>query len=89
MKCRGIHYYEGGRISVLLTPEDTKLRGVVDFNRSTLETYLTFPATKSLHLYCIDNENFEEVISLIRFVKSLYIVDIFCYCNSDVEKSFI
>ena len=86
MRCRGIHYYEGGRISVLLTPEDTKLRGVVDFNRSTLETYLTFPATKSLHLYCIDNENFEEVISLIRFVKSLYIVDIFCYYNRELEE---
>lgn len=53
MKCRGIHYYDEGKITVLLVPEDTKLRGVVDFNRSMLETYLTFPATKSLHIYCI------------------------------------
>lgn len=89
MRCRGIHYYEGGKISVLLTPEDTKLRGTHILNRDALENYLTFPATKSLHLYCIDNENFEEVISLIRFVKPLYNVDVFCYCNSDVEKSFI
>ena len=85
MRCRGIHYYEGGRISVLLTPEDTKLRGTHILNRDALENYLTFPATKSLHLYCIDNENFEEVISLIRFVKSLYIVDIFCYYSSNLN----
>lgn len=84
MKCRGIHYYDEGKVTVLLVPEDTKLRGVVDFNRSTLETYLTFPATKSLHIYCISQENFEEVISLIRFVKSLYIVDIFCYYSSEL-----
>lgn len=84
MRCRGIHYYEGGKISVLLTPEDTKLRGTHTLNRDALENYLTFPATKSLHLYCIDNENFEEVISLIRFVKSLYIVDIFCYYSSEL-----
>ena len=84
MRCSGIHYYDGGRISVLLTPEDTKLRGISIFNRDTLENYLTFPATTSLHLYCIDNENFEEVISLIRFVKSLYNVDIFCYYSSEL-----
>lgn len=89
MKARPIRYSDEGKVTVLLVPEDTKLRGVVDFNRSTLETYLTFPATKSLHIYCISQENFEEVIALIRFVKSLYNVDVFCYCNSDVEKSFI
>lgn len=59
------------------------------FDRSVVEEYLKFPATKALKIYCIDNGNFEEVIGLIRFVKSLYNVDIFCYCNSDVEKPFI
>lgn len=53
MKARPIRYSDEGKVTVLLVPEDTKLRGVVDFNRSTLETYLTFPATKSLHIYCI------------------------------------
>ena len=89
MKARPIRYSDEGEIILLLYPEDTRIRSVGTFDRGVLAEYLSFLATKSLKIYCIDNENFEEVMGLIRFVKSLYNVDVFCYCNSDVEKSFI
>ena len=84
MKARPIRYSDEGEIILLLYPEDTRIRSVGIFDRSVVEEYLKFPATKALKIYCIDNENFEEVISLIRFVKSLYIVDIFCYYSSEL-----
>ena len=84
MKARPITYSDEGEIILLLYPEDTRIRSVGIFDRSVVEEYLKFPATKALKIYCIDNGNFEEVIGLIRFVKSLYIVDIFCYYSSEL-----
>ena len=84
MKARPIRYSDEGEIILLLYPEDTRIRSVGTFDRSVVEEYLKFPATKALKIYCIDNGNFEEVIGLIRFVKSLYIVDIFCYYSSEL-----
>ncbi len=84
MKARPIRYSDEGEIILLLYPEDTRIRSVGTFDRGVLAEYLSFPATKSLKIYCIDNDNFEEVMGLIRFVKSLYIVDIFCYYSSEL-----
>lgn len=84
MKARPIRYSDEGEIILLLYPEDTRIRSVGTFDRGVLAEYLSFPATKSLKIYCIDNDNFEEVMGLISFVKSLYIVDIFCYYSSEL-----
>ena len=86
MKARPIRYSDEGEIILLLYPEDTRIRSVGIFDRSVVEEYLKFPATKALKIYCIDNGNFEEVIGLIRFVKSLYNVVIFCYYNRELEE---
>lgn len=86
MKARPARYSDEGEIILLLYPEDTKIRSVGIFDRSVVEEYLKFPATKVLKIYCIDNENFEEVMGLIRFVKSLYNLDIFCYYNKELAK---
>lgn len=86
MKARPIRYSDEGEIILLLYPEDTRIRSVDTFDRGVLAEYLSFPATKSLKIYCIDNDNFEEVMGLIRFVISLYNVDVFCYYNRELEE---
>lgn len=80
MKYKEINYYDGGVISVHLAKNDTK-----EFDRAIVYKYLEFPATSSMRVIGIDEENFEEVVDLLRFVRSTSEIPIACYYEGTIQ----
>lgn len=71
MNCRA-NYYDDGMITVLFG------RGRKN-EVPLLKEYLSYPQTSQLHIYGITRQNYETVLALVRFAKSLYNFPIFCY----------
>lgn len=82
-----LSYYEDGMITVLLFSGEGKVpRSYSKLDRAELVRLLQFPNTSSLHIYNVTTQNYESVLGLVRFAKSLYNTPIFCYYDkSKVE----
>lgn len=82
-----LSYYEDGMITVLLfTGEGKAPRSYAPLSREEVARLLEFPKTTSLHLYNITEQNVEEVIGLLRFIKSLYNTPVFCYHDREISE---
>lgn len=80
-------YYDDGMVTVLLFNGAGKVpRSYSTIDREELGRVLQFPNTSSLHIYNVTRQNYEGVLGLVRFAKSLYNIPIFCYYDkSKVE----
>lgn len=71
MKCKA-NYYDDGMVTVLFG------KGKKD-ETPMVKEYLRYPQTSQLHIYGITQQNYEAVLALVRFAKSLYNFPVFCY----------
>lgn len=88
MKYKSINYHDDGTLSLILfTPvaDCNPPREVKEFDRTLMWEYLNFPATQSMRIIGIDQENFEEVIDLLRTIKSVLDIPIACYYQGDIQ----
>lgn len=74
MKCKA-NYYEDGMITVILPVSNEEY----PLDQSTIKQYVSYPQSKSLHIYGVNTKNYEQVHALVRCVKSLSQVEVFCY----------
>ncbi len=82
-----IGYFEDGMITILLFAGEGKSpRSYAPLSREEVQRLLDFPKTTSLHLYNVTETNIEEVIALLRFIKSLYNTPIFCYHDYELSE---
>lgn len=74
-----VNYYEDGMICVILSDKGIYKRKQLE--NSLVEQYVMFPQSRSLHIYGVCEQNYEQVHALVRAVKSLSEIDIFCYTS--------
>lgn len=71
MNCTA-NYYDDGMVTVLFGKGNNN-------EVPKVKEYLGYPQTSQLHIYGITQQNYEAVLALVRFAKSLYNFPVFCY----------